>query len=86
MSSGQLDKNINIKREKTITLPDVLNGCETWFLVLKRTVGELGIPALCLKRHAGSFEGMTHRLRRSSDGGSGWVYEGGSTLVMGERC
>jgi hypothetical protein len=35
LSSHILSKNINIKIYKTIILPVVLYGCETWFLILK---------------------------------------------------
>ena len=35
MSSRLLSKNLKIKIYKTIILPVVLNGCETWSLTLK---------------------------------------------------
>jgi hypothetical protein len=35
LSSGLLSKNINIKIFKTIILPVVLYGCETWSLALR---------------------------------------------------
>jgi hypothetical protein len=34
LSSSLLSKNINIKIHRTIILPVVLYGCETWFLTL----------------------------------------------------
>jgi hypothetical protein len=33
--SGLISKNINIKKYKTIILPVVLYGCETWSLTLR---------------------------------------------------
>jgi len=35
LSSSLLSKNIKIKKYKTIILPVVLNGCETWSLTLR---------------------------------------------------
>ena len=35
MSSSLLSKNLKIKIQRTITLPVVLYGCETWSLTLK---------------------------------------------------
>jgi hypothetical protein len=35
MSSSSLSKNINIKIHRTIILPVVLYGCETWSLTLR---------------------------------------------------
>ena len=36
LSSSLLTKNINIKIYRTITLPVVLYGCETWSLTLRK--------------------------------------------------
>ena len=36
LSSGLLSKNFKIKTQKTITLPVVLYGCETWSLALRQ--------------------------------------------------
>ena len=35
LSSSLLSKNLNIKIYRTIILPVVLNGCETWSLTLR---------------------------------------------------
>ena len=35
LSFGLLSKNLNIKIYRTIILPDVLYGCETWSLTLR---------------------------------------------------
>jgi len=35
LSSSLLSKNLNIKIYRTIILPDVLYGCETWSLTLR---------------------------------------------------
>ena len=35
MSSSLLSKSVNIKIHRTITLPVVLYGCETWSLTIK---------------------------------------------------
>jgi len=35
LSSSLLSKNINIKIYRTVILPFVLYGCETWLLILR---------------------------------------------------
>jgi hypothetical protein len=35
LSSSLLPKNLNIKIYRTIILPDVLYGCETWSLIFR---------------------------------------------------
>jgi hypothetical protein len=35
LSSSSLSKNVKIKKSKTIILPVVLDGCETWLLKLR---------------------------------------------------
>jgi len=35
LSSSLLSKNIKIKIHRTIILPDVVHGCDTWFLTLR---------------------------------------------------
>jgi hypothetical protein len=35
LSSGLLSKNIKIKIQRTIILPDVVHGCATWSLTLR---------------------------------------------------
>jgi hypothetical protein len=35
LSSRLLSRNVNVKKYKTIILPVVLYGCETWFLTLR---------------------------------------------------
>jgi len=39
LSSSLLSKNIKIKMHRTVVLPVVLYGCETWSLTLVRNVG-----------------------------------------------
>ena len=36
LSSSSLSKNVKIKLQRTIILPVVLNGCETWSITLRK--------------------------------------------------
>jgi hypothetical protein len=51
-------KNIKIKTQRTIILPDILCGCETWSLTLKKRQGE-GVAKLGAK--VGRYLGLRER-------------------------
>ena len=57
LSSSLLSKNIKIKINRTIMLPIVLYGCETWLLTLQGDRGE----RMFENRMVGSVEGRGNR-------------------------
>jgi hypothetical protein len=63
LSSSLLSKNLNIKLYKTIILPVVLHGCETWSLALR--------DVLRLRVSENRVLGRTFRPKRDRVKGSG---------------
>ena len=61
LSSRLLPKNLKIKMYKTIILPVVLYGCETWSLTLREESRLRVFENRILRRIMGSGEGSTMR-------------------------
>jgi hypothetical protein len=63
--SRMLSKNLKIRMYKSIILPVVLHGCETWFLILKEEYRMRVLPKRVLRRIFGTKrDGVTGGWRK----------------------
>ena len=70
MSSRLLFKNLKIRIHKTIILPVVLYGCETWSLTLREEPGLWVFENKILRRIFGPKGGENWRVEKASQWGT----------------
>ena len=74
LSSSFLSKNLKIKIYRTITLPIVLYGCETWSLKLRKECRLRVFESRVLRRIFGSRKDELTLILRRSRTGTVWFY------------
>jgi hypothetical protein len=86
MSSGFLSKNVEIKVNKTIILPVVLYGCETWSLTLREEHRLWATENGVLRRIFGpKREGITEGWRKLHNEVHNLYYSSNNTRVIKSR-